>query len=144
MTNEGHFEFIINLQSCYTVDKYVSLPATTYMPAVQHRASLKIGKMATFTPLYGKDLPTHYYNFASYTDLPARMKLPKLLTGKITSKLQNNFNSRTSYLCSQNLCFSTDYIGRIENVTEVMKRSGKRLIKITIQDERYDIKLPKT
>ncbi|KAL8241204.1 hypothetical protein R6Q59_014559 [Mikania micrantha] len=82
------------------------------MPAIQHRASLRIGKYATIQPLLGKNLPTYYYKFASYKDLPRRMELPKLLT---------------------------DYIGRIEDVSDIMIRSGKKMRKVIIQDESRNI-----
>ncbi|KAD3068217.1 hypothetical protein E3N88_36097 [Mikania micrantha] len=109
---EEYFQSTISIQSCYTIDKYISIPSRTYMPAIQHRASLRIGKYATIQPLLGKNLPTYYYKFASYKDLPRRMELPKLLT---------------------------DYIGRIEDVSDIMIRSGKKMRKVIIQDESRNI-----
>ncbi|KAF5790424.1 hypothetical protein HanXRQr2_Chr09g0383081 [Helianthus annuus] len=109
VTKVEYFDSLINVQHCYTVDKYVSSPQRQYMPSAPHVASLKIRKKATFTPLLDKDIPTYYYNFATYDDLAPRMKPPKLLT---------------------------DYIGRVEEVSPIMFRSGKKLRKIIIQDER--------
>ncbi|KAI7751175.1 hypothetical protein M8C21_027787 [Ambrosia artemisiifolia] len=79
------------------------------MPSVPHPASLKFGKRATFTPLDNQDIPTCYYNFATYDELAPRMILPKLLT---------------------------DYVGRVEHVTPIGPRARMRLRKVTIQDER--------
>ncbi|XP_035844710.1 uncharacterized protein LOC110938089 isoform X3 [Helianthus annuus] len=109
VTKAEYFDSLIKVQHCYTVDKYVSSPSRQYMPSVPHVASLKIGKRATFTPLLDKDIPNYHYNFATYDDLAPRMKPPKLLTY---------------------------YIGRIEEVSPIMYRSGKKLRKIVIQDER--------
>ncbi|KAM0016246.1 putative replication protein A, OB [Helianthus debilis subsp. tardiflorus] len=109
VTKAEYFDSIIDVQHCYTVDKYVSSPQRQYMPSVPHVASLKIGKRATFTPLLDKDIPNYHYNFATYDDLTPRMNPPKLLT---------------------------DYIGRIEKVSPIMFRTGKKLRKIIIQDER--------
>ncbi|KAD3640159.1 hypothetical protein E3N88_29382 [Mikania micrantha] len=57
-----------------------SVPSRTHMPSVQHESSLRIVKTTSFTPLFGKELPTYYYKFASYNDLESRMEMPKLLT----------------------------------------------------------------
>ncbi|KAD4981775.1 hypothetical protein E3N88_18446 [Mikania micrantha] len=108
LDHEVYFDSVIVLQTCYIVNNYISVPSRTYMPSVQHEASLRIGKRATFKPLFGKDLPCSYYKFASYNDLEARMEVPKLLT---------------------------DYIGRIERTSGIIKRAGKTLQKITILDE---------
>ncbi|KAJ0525645.1 hypothetical protein HanRHA438_Chr09g0394731 [Helianthus annuus] len=86
VTKAEYFDSLINVEHCYTVDKYVSSPQRQYMPSVPHVASLKIGKRATFTPLLDKDIPTYHYNFATYDDLAPRMKPPKLLTGKNIKK----------------------------------------------------------
>ncbi|KAD5317255.1 hypothetical protein E3N88_17201 [Mikania micrantha] len=108
LDHEVYFDSLIVLQTCYIVNNYISVPSRTYMPSVQHQASLRIGKRATFKPLFGKDLPCYYYKFASYNDLEARMEVPKLLT---------------------------DYIGRIERTSGIIKRAGKTLQKISILDE---------
>ncbi|MFS7981546.1 hypothetical protein Hanom_Chr10g00952261 [Helianthus anomalus] len=86
VTKAEYFDSLINVQHCYTVDKYVSSPLRQYMPSAPHVASLKIGKRATFTPLLDKDIPNYHYNFATYDDLAPRMKTPKLLTGKNIKK----------------------------------------------------------
>ncbi|KAI7749953.1 hypothetical protein M8C21_022862, partial [Ambrosia artemisiifolia] len=79
------------------------------MPSIPHPASLNFGKRATFTPLDNQDIPTCYYNFATYDELAPRMILPQLLT---------------------------DYVGRVEHVTPIGPRARMRLRKVTIQDER--------
>ncbi|KAL8195395.1 hypothetical protein R6Q57_025798 [Mikania cordata] len=108
---EGYLDSIIEIQQSYVVDKYVSISARTYMPTVPHQASLKIGKRATFAPLHQTTIPSYYYNFATYDDLDARRRPPKLLK---------------------------DYIGRVEDVSSIIVRARKTLRKITIQDERFN------
>ncbi|KAD4583998.1 hypothetical protein E3N88_21599 [Mikania micrantha] len=114
LSREKDFDSIIDVGSCYMVNNYVAIPCRSYMPAVPHQASLRIGKRATFTPLLNENLPTHYYNFATYIDLPTRMEFPKRLTG-------------FPFI---------DYIGRVEYVSRIMVRAGKILRKIAIQDDR--------
>ncbi|KAL8259396.1 hypothetical protein R6Q59_027349 [Mikania micrantha] len=105
LDHEIYFDSVIVLQRCYIVNNYISVPSRTYMSAVQHHACLRIGKRAKFEPLFGKEIPAYYYKFASYNDLEARMKLPRLLT---------------------------DYIGRIKRTSGIIKRAGKTLQKLTI------------
>ncbi|KAD6453181.1 hypothetical protein E3N88_07886 [Mikania micrantha] len=114
LSREKIFDSIIDVGSCYTVNNYVAIQCRSYMPAMPHQASLRIGKRATFTPLLNENLPPHYYNFATYTDLPTRMEFPKRLTG-------------FPFI---------DYIGRVEDVSRIMVREEKTLRKISIQDDR--------
>lgn len=62
----GLFQFrsSLQLQKCYKVDGYISRPARSHMPIIPHRASLRIGKLATFQLLHNTESPTYYYNFA--------------------------------------------------------------------------------
>ncbi|KAL8250324.1 hypothetical protein R6Q59_034017 [Mikania micrantha] len=76
-----YFESIIEVQSCYTVSKYVVIGNRNFMPVLKHEASLKLGKKAIFEPLSTGDIPNHFFQFASYDELDNRMTLPKQLTG---------------------------------------------------------------
>ncbi|KAL3634028.1 hypothetical protein CASFOL_021082 [Castilleja foliolosa] len=52
----------------------------TYMATVDHRASLVIGQKAKFHPVTNPNIPTVYFNFATYETIKTRIKDAKLLT----------------------------------------------------------------
>ncbi|KAF5801613.1 putative nucleic acid-binding protein [Helianthus annuus] len=109
MGEKARLDSIIRIQSCYIVDKYISLDQKTYNPAVPHKACLKLGKRATFVPVFNDQIPDHYYNFATFDELKDRATPPKMLT---------------------------DYIGRVEDTDNPTTRAGTRLKKVVIQDTR--------
>ncbi|MFS7955205.1 putative nucleic acid-binding, replication factor A [Helianthus anomalus] len=109
MGEKARLDSIIRIQSCYIVDKYISLDQKTYNPAVPHKACLKLGKRATFVPVFNDQIPDHYYNFATFDELKDRATPPKMLT---------------------------DYIGRVEDTDNPTTRAGTRLKKVIIQDTR--------
>ncbi|KAI7749214.1 hypothetical protein M8C21_004498 [Ambrosia artemisiifolia] len=109
LDDQSDFDSIINVQSCYVVNNYASTPQRRYMPAVPHKSCLRIGKVTSFVPITNCNIPDHYYSFADFSVLEIRMRPQKMLT---------------------------DYIGRIEKNEHTTTRSGKKLKKITIKDER--------
>ncbi|MFS7931920.1 hypothetical protein Hanom_Chr04g00361661 [Helianthus anomalus] len=72
MGEKARLDSIICIQSCYIVDKYISLDQKTYNPAVPHKACLTLGKRATFVPVFNDQIPDHYYNFATFDELKDR------------------------------------------------------------------------
>ncbi|KAK1415968.1 hypothetical protein QVD17_31756 [Tagetes erecta] len=52
------------------------------MPMVSHQASLFLGRRVTVEPVQNYDIPTYYYNFATFDILDSRKTHPKQLTGK--------------------------------------------------------------
>ncbi|KAD0670024.1 hypothetical protein E3N88_16263 [Mikania micrantha] len=106
---KDYFESIIEVQSCYTVSKYVVIGNRSFMPVLKHEASLKIGKKAIFEPLLADDIPDHFFQFASYDELDNRMTLPKQLT---------------------------DFIGIVEKNYQWTTNTGKTLRKINLKDIR--------
>ncbi|KAD3338354.1 hypothetical protein E3N88_33875 [Mikania micrantha] len=106
--DETHFSPLLEVQKCYRITGYISRKARTYMPMVPHVASLKLGRRATVVPLNNVNIPTFYYNFASYQQLRARMEPPKLLT---------------------------DFIGHVDNVSPITIRRASTLRKVNIRDE---------
>ncbi|KAL3633827.1 hypothetical protein CASFOL_022589 [Castilleja foliolosa] len=103
-----YFDSIIQLQSCYKVSGYICTSPRTYMATVEHRASLVIGRKAKFDPVTNSNIPTTYFNFATYESIKTRIKDTKLLT---------------------------DYIGRVEKNYMQSTGTGKLLQKTLLQDE---------
>ncbi|KAL3622557.1 hypothetical protein CASFOL_033968 [Castilleja foliolosa] len=77
-----YVDSVINLQSCYRVSDYICTSRRTYMATVDHRASLVIGQKAKFRPVTNPNIPTVYFNFATYETIKTRIKDAKLLTGQ--------------------------------------------------------------
>ncbi|KAD2804313.1 hypothetical protein E3N88_37690 [Mikania micrantha] len=102
------YEPDIEVHSCYKVTKYIVVDNKSYNPTLKHQASLKIGKKTYFEPFSDKDIPYHFFQFASYDDLDERMKPPKQLT---------------------------DFIGVVEKNFETTTTTGKALRKVDIRDE---------
>ncbi|KAD1722747.1 hypothetical protein E3N88_42389 [Mikania micrantha] len=86
------YEPDIEVHSCYKVTKYIVADNKSYNLALKHQASLKIGKKTYFEPFSNKDIPYHFFQFASYDDLDERMKPPKQLTGVV----EKNFETTTT------------------------------------------------
>ncbi|KAD4178313.1 hypothetical protein E3N88_26904 [Mikania micrantha] len=101
------YEPDIEVHSCYKVTKYIVVDNKSYNPTLKHQASLKIGKKTYFEPFSDKDIPYHFFQFASY-DLDERMKPPKQLT---------------------------DFIGVVEKNFETTTTTGKALRKVDLRDE---------
>ncbi|KAL3637375.1 hypothetical protein CASFOL_018543 [Castilleja foliolosa] len=102
-----HFDSIIQLQSCYKVTGYICIAQRTYMATVNHPASLVIGHKAKFDRTTNDEIPTMYFNFATYDMIKQRVKNTQLLT---------------------------DYIGRVEKSSLCPTRTGmmKREVEITL------------
>ncbi|CAI9292922.1 unnamed protein product [Lactuca saligna] len=64
---------------CYTVTGYVALPARKSRRVVQHDASVRLGDTALFEPLCDPDIPSYFYDFATYDILLARKLKPKTI-----------------------------------------------------------------
>lgn len=75
------FDKKITLFSCYKVTAYICTRHRPYMTTVDHEASLIIGKRANFEPIPDANIPTVYFNFASYESLNRRLKATGKLTG---------------------------------------------------------------
>ncbi|KAL3635206.1 hypothetical protein CASFOL_019753 [Castilleja foliolosa] len=103
-----HFDSIIQLQSCYKVTGYICIAQRTYMATVNHPASLVIGHKAKFDRTTNDEIPTMYFNFATYDMIKQRVKNTQLLT---------------------------DYIGRVEKSSLCPTRTGMMLKKIRLQDQ---------
>ncbi|KAL3652114.1 hypothetical protein CASFOL_001795 [Castilleja foliolosa] len=103
-----HFDSIIKLHCCYRVSGYICTGPRMYMATVDHRASLVIGQKARFDPLTDSDIPTAYFQFATYETIQRRIKETKILT---------------------------DYIGRVEKNSILSTRTGKQLRKTRTRDE---------
>ncbi|KAL3616054.1 hypothetical protein CASFOL_040348 [Castilleja foliolosa] len=69
-----YFDSVIQLNCCYRVSNYVCVSPRTYMATVDHAASLLIGLKTKFTPIPSSDIPTAYFNFATYDTLKERIK----------------------------------------------------------------------
>ncbi|CAI9270650.1 unnamed protein product [Lactuca saligna] len=93
---------------CYTVTGYVALPARKSRRVVQHDASVRLGDTSLFEPLCDLDIPSYFYDFATYDILLARKLNPKQLS---------------------------DYIGRAETISPPLIRKAKRIKKVKIQDQ---------
>ncbi|KAL3637308.1 hypothetical protein CASFOL_019607 [Castilleja foliolosa] len=103
-----YFDSIIRLQSCYMVSEFIVTGPRTYMATVEHVASLVIGRKAKFEPANNLEIPTAYFNFATYDTIKTRINDARLLT---------------------------DYIGRVETNSLWKTSTGKTLRKTLIQDE---------
>ncbi|KAJ0790317.1 putative nucleic acid-binding, replication factor A [Helianthus annuus] len=105
---EADFDSKLKIGSCYKVSAYIAIKSRDYMKVVPHGATLRLGATAVFEPLHDDSIPTYYYNFATYDTLASRKANRKPLT---------------------------DYIGRVENVSPPLRRAGKVVKKVKIQDE---------
>ncbi|KAL3652345.1 hypothetical protein CASFOL_002026 [Castilleja foliolosa] len=103
-----YFDSLIQLRSCYKVNRYICTGARTYMATVEHVASLVIGQKTVFEPVTNLDIPSVYFNFATYETIKTRIKDSKLLT---------------------------DYIGRVEKNSLRSTSTGIQLRKTLIQDD---------
>ncbi|KAL3622577.1 hypothetical protein CASFOL_033988 [Castilleja foliolosa] len=103
-----HFDSVIKLESCYKVDGFICCGPRTYMATVNHPASLVLGQKAKFHPVTNPNIPTLYFNFATYETIKTRIKDAKLLT---------------------------DYIGRVLKNCMRSTSNGKQLRKTRLQDE---------
>ncbi|KAL3655100.1 hypothetical protein CASFOL_000886 [Castilleja foliolosa] len=103
-----HFDSMIQLQSCYKVTGYVCVAPRSYMATVSHPASLVIGHKAKFQRTTNNEIPTMYFEFATYDMIKRRVKDPQLLT---------------------------DYIGRVEKNSMRPTRKEMVLRKTMLQDE---------
>ncbi|KAL3639923.1 hypothetical protein CASFOL_014891 [Castilleja foliolosa] len=103
-----YFDSVIQLQSCYKVTGYICIGPRTYMATVDHPASLVIGQKAKFDRTTNDNIPTAYFNFATYDTIKGRIKDSRLLT---------------------------DYIGRVEKNSMRPTSTGKNLRKTLLQDE---------
>ncbi|KAI7738920.1 hypothetical protein M8C21_031806 [Ambrosia artemisiifolia] len=85
-----YYDSIIKLSSCYRVTGFICTNRRPYMSTVNHEASLIIGKKAQFDPIPGLDIPTVYFNFATYEQLNDRVKDNKILTDYI-GRVESNY-----------------------------------------------------
>lgn len=76
----------IKIGSCYTVDGYVAIKARRYLRVVPHDASLRLGNTASFDPIHGNNIPTFYFDFATYEMLESRVQNPKPLVKPSTAR----------------------------------------------------------
>ncbi|KAI3732348.1 hypothetical protein L1987_63552 [Smallanthus sonchifolius] len=106
--DEAYFNEKLKIQSCYIIAECIAKPARSYNPVVSHKASLRLGKIAVFTPVDNNKIPTYHFDFAPYNILEERTTKPRRLT---------------------------DFIARVDELKPVENRSGKLLRKLTIQDE---------
>ncbi|KAK1427718.1 hypothetical protein QVD17_16411 [Tagetes erecta] len=100
----GHFSSLLEVQKCYKITGCVSRPPRSYMPMVPHQASLFLGMRVDVQQIENIDIPTYYYNLATFDVLNSRKANPKLLTG------------------------------RVDSISPELIRKGKRLKKVAIRD----------
>ncbi|KAL3655186.1 hypothetical protein CASFOL_000972 [Castilleja foliolosa] len=91
-----YFDSVIKLESCYKVDGFICSGPRTYKATVNHSASLVIGKKARFHPVTNPDIPTVYFNFATYETIKTRIKDTKLLTDYIGCVVKNRMRSTSN------------------------------------------------
>ncbi|KAL3618734.1 hypothetical protein CASFOL_037396 [Castilleja foliolosa] len=103
-----HFDSVIQLDSCYKVSGYIAVGPRTDMATVNHAASLVIERKARFDPATNLNIPTVYFDFATYDTIKGRIKNPRLLT---------------------------DYIGRVKRNCMRSTSTGKELRKTLLQNE---------
>ncbi|KAL3639544.1 hypothetical protein CASFOL_017451 [Castilleja foliolosa] len=109
-----YFDSVINLQSCYRVSGYICTGRRTYMTTVDHPASLAIGQKAKFHPVTNLNIPTIYFNFATYEKIKTRIKDAKLLTDRAcTQKLTVVYEHRKT--AKENTCTGSN--GREVEIT---------------------------
>ncbi|KAK1434098.1 hypothetical protein QVD17_11016 [Tagetes erecta] len=108
LNSENHFNSTITLQECYIVSDYLSDTASSSSNVVPHPACIILGTRTTFTVFNDKNIPRNYFNFADYDQLRLR--------------------------CDNHLLL-TDYIGRMERPSNILNRSNKIMLKITLQDQ---------
>ncbi|KAL3639082.1 hypothetical protein CASFOL_016989 [Castilleja foliolosa] len=91
-----HFDSKIKLQSCYKVDSFICSGPRTYRATVNHSASLVIGQKAKFHPVTNPNIPTVYFDFATYETIKTRIKETKILTDYIGRVVKNSMRSTST------------------------------------------------
>ncbi|KAL3627783.1 hypothetical protein CASFOL_029146 [Castilleja foliolosa] len=90
-----YFNSMIQLQSCYRVSGYICVGPRSYMATVDHPASLIIGQKAKFNRIEANDIPTSYFNFATYDTLKTRIRNLSLLSDYIGRVEKNGLRPTT-------------------------------------------------
>ncbi|KAL3636382.1 hypothetical protein CASFOL_020929 [Castilleja foliolosa] len=103
-----YFDSVVHLNCCYKVSNYICVSPRPYMATIDHGASLLLGLKTKSTPIESTDIPTSYFNFATYDTLKGRINNLKLLT---------------------------DYIGRVGKNCLRNTSTGKTLRKTQLHDE---------
>ncbi|CAH1453121.1 unnamed protein product [Lactuca virosa] len=105
--DKGYFDSIIRMDGCYSVSNYVCDNANTFFVTVPHKTKIKLGRAAKFEEIRDDGFPVYYFNFLAYGQLGARLDNHKTLT---------------------------DYIGRVENVYEVVRTQGNAILKLKLEN----------
>ncbi|CAI9297448.1 unnamed protein product [Lactuca saligna] len=95
------------MDGCYSVSNYVCDNANTFFVTVPHKTKIKLGRAAKFEEIRDDGFPVYYFNFLAYGQLGARLDNHKTLT---------------------------DYIGRVENVYEVVRTQGNAILKLKLEN----------
>ncbi|CAI9289154.1 unnamed protein product [Lactuca saligna] len=95
------------MDGCYSVSNYVCDNANTFFVTVLHKTKIKLGRAAKFEEIHDDGFPLYYFNFLAYGQLGARLDNHKTLT---------------------------DYIGRVENVYEVVRTQGNAILKLKLEN----------
>ena len=105
-----------------------------FFVTVPHKTRIKLGRAATFQQIPDHGFPVYNFNFIEYDQLTPRLHNHKLLTGMLFLLLYNVLHyiqiTLLLYLCS-------DYIGKIENVYEVVRTKGTTIVKVKLENLRY-------
>ncbi|CAH1432262.1 unnamed protein product [Lactuca virosa] len=105
--DKGYFDSIIKMDGCYSVSNYVCDNANTFFVTVPHKTKIKLGRAAKFEEIRDDGFPVYYFNFLAYGQLGARLDNHKTLT---------------------------NYIGRVENVYEVVRTQGNAILKLKLEN----------
>ncbi|XP_076960881.1 uncharacterized protein LOC143637361 [Bidens hawaiensis] len=95
LNQQEHIEEIIKVSACYTIMEYVCVNARKTKKVVDHEASLRIGSMATFTPITVGNIPTYYFRLATHELLKVHREYPRPLADYI-GQLQKKFFQHTN------------------------------------------------
>ncbi|KAI3735079.1 hypothetical protein L6452_14567 [Arctium lappa] len=105
--DKSHFQTPIKVGSCYRVTNFICEKSRTYMVIVPHKTSIRVGKAARFEEIPDTDFPLHYFNFSPYDHLSNKTNKHEILT---------------------------DYIGKIDDISDLLIRKGATIIKMRLED----------
>ncbi|KAI3735183.1 hypothetical protein L6452_14673 [Arctium lappa] len=105
--DKSHFQTPIKVGSCYRVTNFICEKSRTYMVIVPHKTSIRVGKAARFEEIPDTDFPLHYFNFSPYDHLSNKTNKHEILT---------------------------DYIGKIDDISDLLIHKGATIIKMRLED----------
>ncbi|KAK9050654.1 hypothetical protein SSX86_030376 [Deinandra increscens subsp. villosa] len=100
---------LIKVGNCYSVNGHICTDQRQSGRVVDHPASIVIVPRTVIDPIADRNIPRFYFDFVPYSAFETRRR--------------------------ENNALLTDFLGRVQSSTGVIRRQGKTLLKITLIDQ---------